>query len=87
MFRRYHHGHSAALGFLLALSLYGHALVYSLLLFTAGLLIGRSWAWWALVTDALRHKWHLARRETIATTPQPVYPTRRRGPGNLPDGY
>lgn len=61
MFRRYHHGHSAGLGFLLALSLYGHALVYTLLVFVAGLIAGRAWATWTLWASALRGKWHLAK--------------------------
>lgn len=67
--RRYSHGHSAVLGFLLALSLYGHALVFALLVFAAGLATGRAWAWWALAASALREKWHLAQRRRIPVRP------------------
>ena len=73
MFRRYHHGHSIIVGFLLALALMGHMLVFALLVFAAGLVCGRLWATWALWASALREKWHLSRKERIHTTPQPVY--------------
>jgi hypothetical protein len=54
--RRYSHGHSAGLGFLLALALYQHALVFALLTFTAGLLAGRTWAVWTEVARQLRRR-------------------------------
>ena len=44
MFRRYGHGHSAGLGFLLALALMQHALLFGVLVFGAGLVAGRAWA-------------------------------------------
>ncbi len=43
---RYGHGHSAGLGFLLALALERHALVFALLVFAAGVVAGRCWLAW-----------------------------------------
>lgn len=82
MFRRFHHGHSAGLGFLLALSLYGHALVYTLLVLAFGIFLGRAWAWWALVADALKNKWHLSKRG--GTTVVPHYSVPRPGTTRKP---
>lgn len=73
MFRRYHHGHSVALGFLLALAMQQHTLTLVLIAGVVGLVLGRSWAVWALWASALRDKWHLSKRERIATRPTPVY--------------
>ena len=44
MFRRWHHGHSAGGGFLLALALMQHALLLAVLVFAAGLVAGRAWS-------------------------------------------
>lgn len=76
MFRRFHHGHSAALGFLLALAMERHTLTLVLIAAAVGLVAGRAWATWALWASALREKWHLSKRERISTTPVPVYSTR-----------
>ncbi len=76
MFRRFHHGHSAALGFLLALAMERHTLTLVFIALLVGLVTGRAWATWALWASALREKWHLSKRETINTTPVPVYLTR-----------
>ena len=73
MFRRFHHGHSAGLGFLLALAMERHTLTLVLLAAAAGLITGRAWATWMLWASALREKWHLSRRATIAARPTPVY--------------
>lgn len=54
MFRRYHHGHSAGLGFLLALALYQHALVFGVLTFAAGLVAGRAWSFWSDMARAVK---------------------------------
>lgn len=78
MFRHYHHGHSAGLGFLLAIALYQHALVYGLLMFAAGLVAGRAWGFWSHAAAALREKVLHSRQERIDTRPKPVYSTRRR---------
>lgn len=79
MFRRFHHGHSAAGGFVLALSLIGHTLWIVTAAVVVGVIIGRAWAVWALWTSALREKWHLSKRARIDTRPVPVYSMRRRG--------
>lgn len=73
MFRRFHHGHSAALGFLLALALAPHTLWLITAALLGGVVIGRAWATWALWASALREKWHLSKRARIATRPTPVY--------------
>lgn len=73
MFRRFHHGHSAGLGFLVALALQPHLLWLLTLALVVGVLVGRAWAVWALWASALREKWHLSKRERIATAPVPVY--------------
>lgn len=76
--RRFGGGHSVALGFLLALALERHMLVFALLIFAAGLLTGRAWATWTIWASALREKWHLSRAERIETRPVPVYGRPRR---------
>lgn len=79
IFGRFHHGHSAALGFLLALSLARHMLVFALLVFLAGLVAGRMWLAWVDLAMAVKAKLlGAAKREPIHTTPQPVYSLRRR---------
>ena len=75
--RKYSHGHSAALGFLLALAMERHTLTLVFIALLIGLVAGRAWATWTLWADALRHKWHLSKRETINTKPVPVYSTRK----------
>lgn len=82
--RKYSHGHSAALGFLLALAMERHTLTLVLVAAAAGLVAGRAWATWALWASALREKWHLSKRERIETRPQPVYPTRRGQGDDVP---
>ena len=79
MFRRFHHGHSAALGFLLALALERHMLTFALLVFLAGLVAGRAWSVWVDISRAVRDRLLVrSKQETIHTTPQPVYSLRRR---------
>jgi hypothetical protein len=79
MFRRYHHGHSALLGFLLALALERHALTFALLVFAAGLVAGRAWSFWADTVRAIRNRLLVrSQREPIDFTPQPVYSRRGR---------
>lgn len=41
---RFHHGHSAALGFILALALERHTLTLLLLALALGIILGRTWA-------------------------------------------
>lgn len=73
MFRRFHHGHSAALGFLLALAITPHLLWIVSAALVGGVVIGRAWGFWAMAAGALRDKWHLSRRTKISTAPVPVY--------------
>lgn len=91
MFRRFHHGHSAALGFLLALSLERHALTFALLVFLAGLVAGRAWTVWTDIAHAVKDRLLVAsKRERIDTSPQPVYTADRAGARNSdqwPEGY
>jgi hypothetical protein len=54
VFRRYGHGHSAGLGFLLALSLERHALTFALLVFLVGFVAGRTWLVWLRIGEAAR---------------------------------
>lgn len=42
--RRFGHGHSLAVGILLTLALERHALLAALLVFAAGVTLGRSWS-------------------------------------------
>src|SRR4051794_33012463 len=90
MFRRYNHGHSAGLGFLLALALMQHALLFGVLTFAAGLVAGRAWSLWADVARAvkLRLLGAQSKREAVVTTPQPVYATTpaRKPPRKPLDG-
>jgi hypothetical protein len=78
--RKYSHGHSAALGFLLALALYQHALLFGVLTFAAGLVAGRAWSFWSDCARAVKMRLlsAQAKRETISTEPVPVYSTRPR---------
>lgn len=78
MFRRYHHGHSAALGFLLALAMERHTLTLVLMAALVGLVAGRAWAFWTDAARALRDKLLHAKAEPIRTRPEPVYATRAR---------
>lgn len=79
MFRRYNHSHSALLGFLLALALQRHALVFALLIFAAGLVAGRAWSYWSDIARAVRDRLFVrSRQERIDFTPQPVYGRRGR---------
>lgn len=81
--RRWSHGHSLGVGALLTVSLASrHLLVGALLVFIAGVLVGRLWSFWAFYAGALRGKVLHARRARIATAPTAVYSTtgRRRGP-------
>lgn len=86
MFRRFHHGHAAAGGFLLALALTAHTLWLVSAALVLGVIVGRAWATWTLWASALREKWHLSKRERIPSGVQPVYSTRKaRGvPTDLP---
>lgn len=80
MFRRFHHGHSTAIGFLLALSLQRNTLLFSLLVFCTGVFAGRAWGFWLHVAEAVRSKLLRAKREPIPEGPQPVYHGRDRIP-------
>lgn len=81
MLRRYHHGHSASLGFLLALSLHSHLLWMTTAALVLGVIVGRAWAFWADAARAIKCKLLGAKQERISTVPAPVYSTRgRRGP-------
>lgn len=74
MFRRFHHGHSAALGFLLALSLQRHALLFAALVFVAGLVAGRAWAVWVDIAHAVKDRLLTrSKAEPVRTRPEPVY--------------
>jgi hypothetical protein len=73
VFRRFHHGHAAGLGFLLALAMERHTLTLVLLGVVAGLVAGRAWATWATMAGALREKLLRVKRERIASRPTPVY--------------
>jgi hypothetical protein len=73
MFRRFHHGHSAVGGFVLALALIGHTLWIVTAAVVLGVVIGRAWATWTLWASALRDKWHLSKREKISSGLVPVY--------------
>lgn len=83
MFRRYHHGHSAMLGFLLALALERHLLVIVLGALVAGVVLGRAWWFWTTMAGALRDKLLHSKREPISTRPVPVY-SARRGRDDIP---
>lgn len=84
MFRRFHHGHAAAGGFLLALALTAHTLWLVSAALVLGIVIGRAWATWALWTGALREKVLHAKRERIATGVQPVYSARKTQTDTIP---
>lgn len=84
--RKYSHGHSAALGFLLALAMQRHTLTLVLIAAAAGLVAGRAWATWALWASALREKWHLSKREPVVSGVQPVYSVRKAKSARTDDG-
>lgn len=72
---KYGHGHSATLGFLLALALERHTLTLVLIAAAAGLVAGRAWSFWADTARAIKGRLlnaH-AKRERIETRPLPVY--------------
>lgn len=58
--RRFHHGHSAALGFLLAFALMRHAITVGVVVFVVGIAVGRGWLFWKQAASAgmewLRHR-------------------------------
>lgn len=91
MFRRYHHGHSIFVGFLLALALQRHMLIFALLIFAAGLIAGRAWSLWVDLARAVKDRLLVrSRNEPIVTGPQPVYTANRAGARNSdqwPEGY
>lgn len=84
MFRRFHHGHSAALGFLLALSLQAHVLWLVTGAFLLGALAGRTWAFWTEAARAVKAKLLAAKPERISTVPVPVYTGKLRDDQPLP---
>lgn len=47
MFRRYHHGHSVGLGVLVGLLLTRHGFALACTSLAVGVILGRTWAWWA----------------------------------------
>ncbi len=53
MMRRFGHGHSLAIGVLLALALERHALLMVLVVFAAGVLVGRGWDRLRRLADAV----------------------------------
>lgn len=79
MFRRYHHGHSAGMGFLLALSLHAHMLWLATAALLLGVVIGRAWGFWADAGLAIKARLLGAKQERISTVPVPVYSTRPSG--------
>lgn len=83
MFRRYNHGHSAFLGFLLALAMMRHMLLFAVLIFAAGLVAGRAWLLWSDVAKAVKDRLLTrSKAERIDTSPQPVYTADRAGARN-----
>lgn len=53
MFSRYTHGHSTALGFVLALAMERHAFTLAVLIFALGIVIGRGWLFWQRLGAAM----------------------------------
>lgn len=88
---RWRHPHSIAAGLLAGVYIAGHGwllLACFALVLLAGIGVGRAWGFLVLMEDALRHRWHLARRERIRTRPEPVYDLRsKKKPGGFPEGY
>lgn len=83
MLRRYNHGHSAGMGFLLALSLHAHMLWLATAALVLGVVIGRAWAFWADAARAIKCRLLGAKTERLSPHPVPVYSTRgRRGPAD-----
>ena len=80
--RRFGHGHSLAFGALLALALERHALLALVLVFVAGLVAGRAWAFWHDVALALRMR--LTRTERGGTQVTPRYTVPRPGTRRKP---
>lgn len=81
MFRRFHHGHSTAMGFLLALSLQRHTLLLVAATLVLGVTLGRAWSFWHDAARAIKAKLLSSKSERISSVPVPVYSTRaRRGP-------
>ena len=54
MFRRFGHGHSTVIGFVFAVLLMRHALVFALSMLAVGFVLGRAWLVWARVGYAAR---------------------------------
>lgn len=80
MFRRYNHGHSAFLGFLLALAMQQHMLLFAVLVFAAGVIAGRAWLLWTDLAKAVKDRLLVhSKPERIETAPQPVYTADRAG--------
>lgn len=78
IFRRFNHGHSAGLGFLLALSLHAHMLWIVTAAFALGLLAGRAWAFWSEAARAVKAKLLGSKSERLSSAPLPVYTTQGR---------
>lgn len=84
MFRRFHHGHSTGLGFLLALAMQRHTLLLVAAAFLVGLVAGRAWAFWSEAARAVKAKLLSAKAERISTVPTPIYTGRLRDDQPLP---
>lgn len=53
MLRRYHHGHSIGVGVLVGLLLTRHGFALACCSLAIGVLLGRTWAWWATKATVL----------------------------------
>lgn len=72
--KRWNHAHTLAAGAVFGVGLASRdTWILCLLVFIAGLLVGRFWGLVHWAAEALRLKVMHARRATIHTSPQPVY--------------
>ncbi len=54
--RKFGHGHSLGLGFLLCLAVTSHLLTYTLLVLAVGVVLGRAWGYWGRVLTEARER-------------------------------
>jgi hypothetical protein len=73
MFRRYGHGHSIGVGVLIGVLLERHLFAYGLACVLLGVILGRSWLFWAHIADAARKGIVKSARARIRTRPEPDY--------------
>lgn len=57
MLRRWTHGHSVAVGLILAVLMARHLWLLLLLVFVLGMVVGRLWFYEAMVADHIRRRW------------------------------